>query len=355
VPGLFDPLTLRSVTLPNRIGVSPMCEYSSEDGFASDWHLVHLGSRAVGGAGLVLTEAAAVEARGRITPADLGAWQEAHFELLARIVRFIETQGAVAGIQLAHAGRKASCARPWEGGLGLAPEAGGWEPIAPSALAFSQHTPVPRAMDDGDLRAIPAAFATAAARALAAGFHLVELHFAHGYLVHEFLSPLSNHRTDAYGGSLENRVRLALEVARAVRSVWPERLPLAARLSCTDWVDGGWTLEDSVTLARRLRAEGVDVVDCSSGGLVPDARIPAQPGYQVPFAREIRTAAQLATAAVGLITEPPQAEAIVREGDADLVFLARAMLRDPYWPLHAAAALGQPDRRRIPKQYQRAF
>jgi 2,4-dienoyl-CoA reductase-like NADH-dependent reductase (Old Yellow Enzyme family) len=355
VPELFDPFTLRGVTLPNRIGVSPMCEYSSEDGFANDWHLVHLGSRAVGGAGLVVTEAAAVEARGRITPADLGVWKEAHFEPLARIVRFVEAQGAVPGVQLAHAGRKASCARPWEGGRGLGPEAGGWEPIAPSALAFSPHTPVPRAMDDADLRALPEAFATAAGRALVTGFRLVELHFAHGYLVHEFLSPLANHRTDRYGGSFENRIRVALEVTRAVRAVWPERLPLAARLSCTDWVDGGWTLEESVALARRLRAEGVDLVDCSSGGLVPDARIPTQPGYQVPFAREIRGGAQLATAAVGLITEPAQAASIIQAGDADLVFLARAMLRDPYWPLHAAAALGQPDRRRIPKQYQRAF
>lgn len=352
---LLDPLTLRSVTLPNRIGVSPMCEYSSEDGFANDWHLVHLGSRAVGGAGLVLTEAAAVEARGRISPRDLGLWKDAHVDFLGRIVRFIEARGAVAGVQLAHAGRKGSTAVPWEGGQGVGPEQGGWEPIAPSAVAFSERTIAPRAMSLEDIREVTRAFAGAARRAEAAGFGVVELHFAHGYLVHEFLSPLSNRREDGYGGGFEQRIRLALEIARAVRAEWPERLPLLARLSCTDWVEGGWSVDESVELARRLGAEGVDLVDCSSGGLVPNARIDAVPGYQVPFARRIRVEAGVATAAVGLITEPAQAEAIVHGGDAEVVFLARAMLRDPYWPLHAAAALERPEARRVPAQYLRAF
>jgi 2,4-dienoyl-CoA reductase-like NADH-dependent reductase (Old Yellow Enzyme family) len=355
VPQLFDPLTLRGVTLPNRVGVSPMCEYSSEDGFANDWHLVHLGSRAVGGAALVMSEAAAVEDRGRITPADLGIWKDAHVEPLARIVRFVEAHGAVPGMQLAHAGRKASCAVPWEGGQGLAALDGGWEPIAPSALAFSPQTILPRGMGEGDIRTVKDAFVAAARRALAAGYRFLELHFAHGYLAHTFLSPLSNVREDAYGGTFENRIRFPLETMRAVRAVWPEHLPLSVRLSCTDWAEGGWTAEDSVALARHLRADGADVVDCSSGGLVPQQRIPTAAGYQVPFARQIRAEAGISTAAVGLITEAAQADAIIRGGEADLVFLARAMLRDPYWPLHAALELGQPDRRRIPNQYLRAF
>ncbi len=355
MPHLFEPLALRSVTLPNRIGVSPMCEYSSEDGFSSDWHLVHLGSRGVGGAGLVLTEATAVEARGRITPRDLGLWKDDHVEGLARIVRFLEAQGAIAGVQLAHAGRKASTSAPWEGGTGLGPERGGWEPIAPSAIAFSERTIPPRAMTAEDIAEVVRAFAASTRRALSAGFKLIELHFAHGYLVHSFLSPLSNHRDDGHGGGFEERIRLALEITRAVRAEWPERLPLLARLSCTDWADGGWTLDESVELARRLRAGGVDLVDCSSGGLVPHARIEAVPGYQVPFARRVRAEAGVPTAAVGLISTPAQAEAIVRDGDADLVLLARAMLRDPYWPLHAATELGHPEARRIPVQYLRAF
>jgi 2,4-dienoyl-CoA reductase-like NADH-dependent reductase (Old Yellow Enzyme family) len=355
MPELFDPLSLRSVTLPNRIGVSPMCEYSSQDGFASDWHLVHLGSRAVGGAGLVMTEAAAVEDRGRITPADLGIYQDAHVERLARIAHFVESQGAVPGAQLAHAGRKASSAVPWEGGRGLSPQAGGWEPIAPSALAFSPESILPREMSEGDIRTVQEAFVAAAGRALGAGFRVLELHFAHGYLAHSFLSPLSNHREDQYGGSFQNRIRFALETVRAVRAVWPERLPLLARLSCSDWVEGGWTAEDSVALSRQLKAEGVDLVDCSSGGLVPGASIPVGPGYQVPFARQIRAEAGVATAAVGMLTEAAQADAVVREGAADLVLLAREMLRDPYWPLHAAQQLGRPGGRRIPKQYLRAF
>jgi 2,4-dienoyl-CoA reductase-like NADH-dependent reductase (Old Yellow Enzyme family) len=355
VPHLFEPLTLRSVTLPNRVAVSPMCEYSSDDGFANDWHLVHLGSRAVGGAGLVVAEATAVEARGRITARDLGLWKDAHVETLARIVRFLGAHGAVPGVQLAHAGRKASTAIPWEGGAGVALDAGGWEPIAPSAVPFSERTLTPRAMSVAEVGEVVRAFAAAARRAMAADFQLVELHFAHGYLVHEFLSPLSNRREDAYGGGFEQRIRLALEITRAVRAEWPERLPLLARVSCTDWVEGGWTLEDTVELARRLGSEGVDLVDCSSGGLVPYAKIDAVPGYQVPFARRVRSEAGVRTAAVGLINTPAQADAIVREGDADLVMLARSMLRDPYWALHAAAELGHPEARRVPVQYLRAY
>ena len=332
-----------------------MCEYSSEDGFANDWHLVHLGSRAVGGTGLVVTEATAVEARGRISPRDLGLWKDDHVEFLSRIARFLDARGAVAGVQLAHAGRKASTAVPWEGGAGVPIEAGGWQPIAPSAIPFSERTLTPRAMTLEDIGEVVRAFAAAARRSVAAGFRLIELHFAHGYLVHEFLSPLSNHRQDVYGGDFEHRIRLALEITRAVRAEWPERLPLFARLSCTDWVEGGWNVEQSVELARRLSTEGVDLVDCSSGGLVPYARIDAVPGYQVPFARRIRAEARVPTAAVGLISSAAQADAIVREGDADLVMLARAMLRDPYWALHAAEQLGHSEARRIPVQYLRAY
>jgi 2,4-dienoyl-CoA reductase-like NADH-dependent reductase (Old Yellow Enzyme family) len=346
---------MRSVTLSNRVAVSPMCEYSSEDGFANEWHLVHLGSRAVGGAGLVMTEATAVEARGRISPRDLGLWKDAHIETLARIARFLAAHGAVPGVQLAHAGRKASTAVPWEGGAGVPVAAAGWQPLAPSAIPFSERTLTPRAMTLEDIAEVVHAFVAASRRAVTAGFRLIELHFAHGYLVHEFLSPLSNRRDDAYGGGFEQRIRLALEIARAVRAAWPEHLPLLARLSCTDWVDGGWTLEESVELARRLSAEGVDLVDCSSGGLVPYARIDAVPGYQIPFARRVRAEAGVPTAAVGLISTPAQADAIVREGDAELVMLARAMLRDPYWPLHAAAELGHPEARRLPVQYLRAY
>jgi len=355
VAHLFEPLALRSVTLSNRVAVSPMCEYSSDDGFANDWHLVHLGSRAVGGAGLVLTEATAVEARGRISARDLGLWKDAHVEFLSRIVRFLESNGAVPGIQLAHAGRKASTAVPWESAAGAAPAAGGWEPIAPSAIPFSERTLTPRAMTLDDVEEVVRAFAAASRRAVAAGFRVIELHFAHGYLVHEYLSPLSNLRQDAYGGGFEQRIRLALEIPRAVRAEWPDRLPLLARLSCTDWVEGGWTPEESVELARRLSAEGVDLVDCSSGGLVPYARIDAVPGYQVPFARRIRAEAGVPTGAVGLINTPAQAEGIVRDGDADLVMLARAMLRDPYWAIHAADELGPSEARRIPVQYLRAY
>lgn len=350
--GLFDPLTLRGVTLPNRIAVSPMCEYSSTDGFANDWHLVHLGSRAVGGAGLVFTEATAVLPEGRISPQDLGLWREAHAEGLARLARFIAAQGAVPGIQLAHAGRKASTRRPWEGSGRLSDAEGGWEVVAPSAIPFSDDYPMPRALDQPAIDRVVAAFAQAAEWAAGSGFEVVEIHAAHGYLLQEFLSPLSNRRTDGYGGSRDARMRLAVEVTRAVRQVWPERLPLFVRISSTEWAPGGWDLDDSIAFARVLREEGVDLVDCSSGGNVAGVRIPVGPGYQTRFAAEIRREAGVATGAVGLITEPAQADHIIRTGQADVVLLARELLRDPYWPLRAARQLGQPAP--WPAQYLRA-
>jgi 2,4-dienoyl-CoA reductase-like NADH-dependent reductase (Old Yellow Enzyme family) len=349
---LFDPLPLRSLTLRNRIGVSPMCQYSSPEGLATDWHLVHLGARAVGGAGLVFTEATAVEPRGRISPDDLGIWSDAHVPPLARVARFIKEQGAIPGIQLAHAGRKASTAAPWKGGAPLFLENGGWPVVGPSAMPFTDKSPVPTPLDDAGIRAVTQAFAHAAARALAAGFEIVEIHAAHGYLLHQFLSPLSNTRTDAHGGSFENRTRLTMEVIRAVRGEWPERLPLAVRVSATDWVGGGWTADDTVALARLLKDAGVDLIDCSSGGAVPGARVPVGPGYQVAFAQRVRREAGVMSAAVGLITEPAQADAIVRTGQADLVFLARQMLREPYWPHRAAAELGAPVA--WPPPYERA-
>jgi 2,4-dienoyl-CoA reductase-like NADH-dependent reductase (Old Yellow Enzyme family) len=353
---LFAPFTLKSVTLRNRIGVSPMCMYSSVDGLMNDWHLVHLGARAAGGAGLVIAEATAVSPEGRITPSDAGLWSDAQIEPLVRINRFIKAQGAVAGVQLAHAGRKAGAARPWEGGGHLANEAGGWPVIAPSAVAFGGPlNKIPQAMTEADIARVQRGFAEAARRALAAGYEWVELHGAHGYLAHQFLSPKSNLRTDRYGGSFENRSRFLLETTRAVRAVWPENLPFTVRLSCTDWVEGGWTIDESVELARCLKTEGVDLIDCSSGGSVADAKIPVGPGYQVQFAERIRREAGIATAAVGLITEPAQAEAIVREGQADVVLLARELLRDPHWPLHAAKALGLKAAVVPPVQYARAF
>ena len=348
---LFQPFTLREVTTRNRVGVSPMCQYSCTDGLANDWHVQHLASRALGGAGLVLAEATAVEARGRISLHDLGLWKDAQVEPLARVVRNIESHGAVPGIQLAHAGRKAGTARPWEGGQPLGDA--GWEPVAPSPIPFTSAYRVPSAAAAGDLAAIRAAFREAAVRARAAGFRWLELHAAHGYLLHSFLSPLSNQRHDGYGGGFEQRIRFPLEVVRDVRRVWPERLPLAVRLSCSDWVEGGWTLEDSIELSRRLKDEGVDLVDCSSGGSTPLALVPAAPGYQVGFAAAIRRAAGIPTAAVGLITEPTRAEAIIADGQADLVLIGRAFLRDPYWALHAARALDAPAP--IPPQYARAF
>ena len=353
---LFAPFSLKSVTLRNRIGVSPMCMYSSDDGVANDWHLVHLGARAAGGAGLVIAEATAVSPEGRITPGDAGLWADKHIEPLVRINRFVKSQGAVPGVQLAHAGRKAGAARPWDGGGHLADDAGGWPVIAPSAVAFGAPlTKVPRAMTEADIARVQGDFAAAARRSLAAGYEWMELHAAHGYLAHAFLSPTSNHRTDRYGGSFENRIRFLLETTRAVRAVWPERLPFTVRLSCTDWTEGGWTVDESVELARRLQTEGVDLIDCSSGGGVATAKVPVGPGYQVPFAERIRREAGIATAAVGLITEPIQADAIVREGRADVVLLARALLNDPHWPLHAAKALGQTAAAKPPLQYGRAF
>jgi 2,4-dienoyl-CoA reductase-like NADH-dependent reductase (Old Yellow Enzyme family) len=331
-----------------------MCEYSSRDGFANEWHMVHLGSRAVGGAGAVLTEAAAVTADGRISPVDLGIYSDDHVDPLARIFRFIEDQGAVPGMQLAHAGRKASTVPPWKGGGPLAVEDGGWTPIwAPSAIAFRDGWQVPRAMSVAEIKAVARAFAAAAERLLAAGGRIAEIHAAHGYLLHEFLSPLSNQRNDEYGGSFENRTRIVREVVEAIRGVWPERLPLWVRISATDWTDGGWTIEDSIALVRQLETRGVDLVDCSTGGNVSHATIPIAPGYQVPFAERVRRETGLMTGAVGLITEPDQAEAILREGRADVVFLARQMLRDPYWPIHAATALGDPAP--VPVQYLRAY
>lgn len=353
MPDLFSPLTIRAVTFRNRIAVSPMCEYSSDDGFANDWHFVHLGSRAVGGAGLVMTEAAAVEPRGRISPADLGIWKDAHVEMFARITRFVRQQGAVPGIQLAHAGRKASTRVPWEGGAVIPESEGGWQAAAPSPIPFRPGEPVPAELSQTEIRSIIDAFVAAARRAATAGFQVVEIHGAHGYLINEFLSPLSNRRTDEYGGSFENRARFALQVAEAVRRAWPDSLPLYMRISAIDWVEDGWQIEDSVELARRLGPLGVDLVDCSSGGLAAHAKVRPAPGYQVPFAERIRRETGILTGAVGLITEPRQADGIIRNGQADVVLLAREFLRDPYWPLHAAKELGA--RVEIPKQYLRAF
>ena len=351
---LFSPLEIRGIKFRNRIVVSPMCQYSCEDGFATDWHLVHLGSRAVGGAALVIVEATAVEARGRISPGDMGLWKDDHIAPLARAAKFIKAQGSVPGIQIAHAGRKASTAAPWTGGRVVAEADGGWIPFAPSALPFREGEPTPLALSTSQIHALVAAFTATARRALEAGFEVLEIHGAHGYLLHEFLSPLANQRTDEYGGSYENRIRFMLEVVSAVRAVWPESLPLFLRLSATDWAEGGWTLEDSVELARRVKPLGVDLVDCSSGAMVPWAKIPVAPGFQVPFAEQIRREAGILTGAVGLITEPAQADAIVRSEQADLVLLARELLRDPYWPMHAAKALGA-ELTGPPDQYHRAW
>jgi 2,4-dienoyl-CoA reductase-like NADH-dependent reductase (Old Yellow Enzyme family) len=352
MPHLFEPLTLRGVVFRNRIGVSPMCQYSSEDGFASDWHLVHLGSRAVGGAALVVAEATAVSAIGRISPGDLGIWKDEHVAQLSRIAHFIEEQGAVAGIQIAHAGRKASTSRPWEGGQGIANDAGGWDTIGPSALAFSDSYRVPAAASVAQLAEIRGQFRAAAFRAKSAGFRYLELHAAHGYLLHSFLSPLSNQRTDEYGGSFENRARLVIEVVRELRAVWPEDRVLGVRLSCTDWTEGGWSSQDTVKLAQLLEQENIDVVDCSSGGNVAKAQIPVGPGYQVQFAEAVKRGTKLHVAAVGLITEAHQADLLLKEGKADLVFMAREMLRDPYFGVNAAHALKQ--KAPVPKQYTRA-
>jgi len=338
---LLSPLAIRSVTLRNRIVMSPMCQYVAEEGLADDWHLVHLGSRAVGGVALVMAEATAVTREGRITTGDLGIWDDRHVEPLARIARFVQAQGAVAGIQLAHAGRKASCEPPWKGGARLkTPGAGGWTVVGPSPAPFNEGDPVPMPLDEASIDGVVAAFEAAARRALAAGFRVIEIHAAHGYLLHEFLSPLSNQRADQYGGSLENRMRLPLRVAQRVRQLLPEGLPLFVRISATDWAEGGWDAEQSVVLACRLKGLGVDLIDVSSGGLVPKARIPVGKGYQVPLARKIRDEAGVMTGAVGLITEARHADEIVTGGDADLVFVARELLREPYWALKAQHELG---------------
>jgi 2,4-dienoyl-CoA reductase-like NADH-dependent reductase (Old Yellow Enzyme family) len=350
---LFTPLQIRSIAFRNRIAVSPMCQYSAEDGFVCDWHLVHLGSRAVGGAGAVIVEATAVEARGRISPSDTGIWKDAHIEPLSRIARFVAQQGAVAGIQLAHAGRKASTHRPWEGGGAIGESEGGWQTVAPSGVPFRASDPAPEELSKAEIHGVVEAFAAGARRALEAGFRLAEIHGAHGYLIHQFLSPLSNHRTDEYGGSLENRWRFALEVVECVRTVWPAELPLWLRISSTDWVRGGWTADDSVELARRVSTMGVDLIDCSSGGADPAAQIPIAPGYQVPFAERIRRETGILTGAVGMITTAEQADEIIRDGRADMVLLAREFLRDPYFPLRAARTLGI--EMRPPVQYGRAF
>lgn len=349
---LFSPISFRSITLKNRIVVSPMCEYSSEDGFANDWHMVHLGSRAVGGAGLVITEATAVSPEGRISPQDLGIWKDEHIAELKKITSFIKSQGSVAGIQLAHAGRKASHRRPWEGGDCIRIGDGGWQTIAPSAIAFQEGETVPAEMTKEDIKVLTEQFRIAAKRSLDAGFELIEIHGAHGYLINEFLSPLGNKRTDEYGGSFENRIRLLLEIIVAIREVWPETLPLFLRISASDWVEGGWTVHDSEKLAEILLDKSIDLIDCSSGGMVPNAVIPAGPSYQVPFAEAVRKNTRMQTGAVGIIVTGPQAEEIISSGKADLVFLAREFLRDPYFPLHAALELGADIA--WPKQYERA-
>ncbi|HEY6094868.1 MAG TPA: NADH:flavin oxidoreductase/NADH oxidase [Gallionellaceae bacterium] len=349
---LFSPYTLREVEFRNRIFVSPMCQYSAQDGLANTWHLVHLGSRAVGGAGMVMVEATAVTPEGRISPHDMGMWSASHAEALTPIAHFIREHGAVPGIQLAHAGRKASTDAPWLSRGALTPANGGWQVVAPSALAFSAGSPQPRELAASELDGVVAAFVAAAQRSLQAGFEVVEVHMAHGYLLHQFLSPLSNHRTDAWGGSLENRARLPLQVVRAVRAAWPQHLPLLVRISATDWVEGGWDLAQTVQLCRWLKEAGVDMIDCSTGGLVADAKVPAGPGFQTPFATAIGREAGIAVGTVGLITSPEQAEQIVATGQADAVFMARELLRDPYWPLHAARKLGVDVK--WPLQYERA-
>jgi len=350
---LFSPFRMREIELKNRIVVSPMCEYSAKDGHPQTWHLVHLGSRAIGGAGLVFTEATAVEERGRISSADTGIYEDAHVASWRPIAEFIRSHGAVPGMQLAHAGRKASTATPWTGGKPVSVQDGGWQPVGPSALAFDAGYTVPRELSADDIAGVVAAFRKSAERALAAGFEVVEIHAAHGYLLHQFLSPLSNTRKDEYGGAFENRIRATLKVARAVREVWPQRLPLFLRVSATDWKEGGWDLAQTIELARHLKPLGVDLIDASSGGLVPGVKIPLGPGYQTGFAEAIRKETGIATGAVGMISEPTQAETILATEQADLIFLARELLRDPYWPRRAAKALDV--KIKPPVQYERAW
>ncbi len=338
---LFTPLTIKSVTYRNRVFVSPMCQYSSDAGMPNEWHLVHLGSRAVGGAGLVLVEASGVSPVGRISPWDSGIWSAVHAEAFRRITAFMSAQGAVPGIQIGHAGRKASTWRPWDQERGAVPETeGGWQTIGPGPEPFAEGYPAPRAMTEADMDEVAGQFEAAAALAVQAGFQTLEIHMAHGYLMHEFLSPLVNRRTDRYGGSFENRTRFPLRVASAVRGAWPEELPLLVRISATDWIEGGWDVEQSVRLSRELKALGVDLVDCSSGGAVPGAKIPVGPGYQTALAATIREKAGVLTGAVGMIIGPAQAETILATGQADAILMAREFLRDPYWPLHAARSLG---------------
>ncbi len=349
---LFSAFTLRALTFKNRVFVSPMCQYSCSDGVPNNWHLVHLGSRAVGGAAMVMTEAASVTPEGRISPEDAGIWNDAQRDAWQPIAAFVAAHGAVAAIQLAHAGRKASTFAPWRGRGKVTPEQGGWQVVAPSGHAFNESYPLPHEMSVADIRGVIDAFAAAAKRSLEAGFQVVEIHAAHGYLAHQFLSPLSNLRQDAYGGSLENRMRFALEVSAAVREVWPPSLPVFTRISATDWKDGGWDVAQSIAFAQASKRIGIDLIDVSSGGAVADAQMTVRPGYQVPFARAIREGAAIATGAVGLITDAVQAEQIVADGNADCVFLARALLCDPYWPLHAATELGVAVE--WPDQYKRA-
>lgn len=337
---LFEPLKIKSIQLKNRIVVSPMCQYSSNDGFANEWHLMHLGTRAVGGAALIIAEATAVSPEGRITPHDLGIWKDEHIEFLKRITHFIEENNSVPGIQLAHAGRKASHHRPWEGGKFLKENEGAWKTVAPSAIPYREGEPIPHELSKEEIQKIVDDFKQATLRAKEAGFRVIELHGAHGYLLNEFLSPLSNHRTDEYGGSFENRIRFLIEITETVRNVWPEEFPLFVRVSATDWVDGGWTIEDSVELSKILKTKGVDLIDCSSGGISPFQKIPVGPLYQVPFAEQIKKEAKIMTGAVGLITTAQQAENILQSQQADLIILARQLLREPYFPLHAARELG---------------
>ncbi|MBT6510645.1 MAG: NADH:flavin oxidoreductase/NADH oxidase [Rhodospirillaceae bacterium] len=352
---LFDPLTLRGLTIRNRTGISPMCQYASTDGFVNDWHLVNLGSRAVGGAGLVIAEASGVEARGRITPGCLGIWKDEHVEGLARMAAFCKDHGAATAMQIAHAGRKASVHTPWDGDFSLSPDEGAWETVAPMAESFDgadgdiRH--VPRAMDEADIAAVIEAFAQAARRSVEAGFEMVEIHGAHGYLIHQFYSPLTNRRDDAWGGSFTNRIKLVVEVTRACRRVMPDSMPLAIRLSCVDWAPGGWTLEDTVALAGILKSEGVDLIDCSSGFNVPGEDLPREPEWHVPFSRRLRDEASIATAAVGDIAAAGRANEIIRHGDADLALIATASLKDAHWPWHAAETLGLTDKITMPKNY----
>lgn len=349
---LFSPLNLKGVNLRNRIVISPMCQYSSVDGFATDWHLVHLGSRAVGGAALIIQEATAVSPEGRISPADLGIYRDEHVEKLSQITSFIHQHGAIAGVQLAHAGRKASTATPWDGGKQLSAENGGWQTLAPSAIPFLPGENAPKAMEKADIAKVVGDFKSAARRAVQAGYKVIEIHAAHGYLLHEFLSPVSNRRTDEYGGSFENRIRLLTEVVAAIQTVWPENQPLFVRISATDWTEGGWNIDESLKLSAILKKMGVDLIDCSSGGMVAHAQIPLKPGYQVGFAERLKKETGILTGAVGLITEAQQAEEILQQNQADLIIMARQSLRDPYFPLHAASVLGEDVA--WPKQYGRA-